>query len=228
MGHVLGKGDVFMFDEKGKNVELAAALLSAEGAAVEHDRAFDMDAEKIKDHAAGMKEVLERVITLCGTPETPREYYICTKAYSELGDNCKAISCARAYLADSSGDLFNYTTADEDGIAVNGGEAKRAGIMMDLASALENTGDNEGAYHYYSEAYRLQPYDAMAAVKCADVIAKLNGRKEALDFLLEQKLGGYYEPVAYTDALGEKRKNDLFKQLIDAHILKFTSDKAQN
>lgn len=212
-----------MLSEEKENVGLAAALLSAAGVAVEHDECFDSKAEEIKNRSGGREELLQKIINLCGIPETPKQYYICTKAYSLLGNSFKVIKYARKYL-DSGDDLFDSTVTDEDGITVNRGESKRAGAMMDLALALENTGDPSGAYSYFSEAYRLQPYNAMAAIKCADVLVKLRGKKEALDFLLEQKHGGYYEPIMYIDALGRKRTNDLFKRLLDAHILKFSAD----
>lgn len=207
-----------------KDIEFAAALLSTAGISVEHNKSLDRKAEDMKNSLGGREELLRKVIGLCGLPETPKQYYICTKAYSLLGNSYKVIKYARAYLDDSGGDLFDNTFVDEDGITVNRGEAKRAGVMMDLASSLEKTGNLNDAYYYFSEVYRLQPYNAMAAIKCADVLVKLRSKKEALDFLLEQKIGGYYEPVMYTDALGRKRKNDLFKRLIDAHILKFSAD----
>ena len=212
-----------MFSQEGKDVELAAALLGTVGVAVEHNKSYDSKAEEMKAGFGGHEELLRKVISLCGNPETPKQNYICTKAYSLLGDSFNVIKYARKYLADSGEDLFDGTLVDEDGITVNRGEWKRAGVMMDLASALESTGASENAYRYFSEAYMLQPYNAMAAIKCADVLIKLRGKKEALDFLLEQKNGGYYEPIIYTDALGRRRKNDLFKRLIDAQILKFSA-----
>ena len=65
----------------------------------------------------------------------------------------------------------------------------------------------------------------MNAIKVADVLVKQHGREEALEYLKQQRQSQYYESVKYTDMLGHIRKNDLFKQLLDAHILKLQEKK---
>jgi hypothetical protein len=70
------------------------------------------------------------------------------------------------------------------------------------------------------EAYHLEPYNALYAVKAADVIAKSRSREEAVNFLHNQKSSAYYLPTKYIDPQGNHCRNDTFRQLIDSHMLK--------
>ena len=65
----------------------------------------------------------------------------------------------------------------------------------------------------------------MDAIKAADVVVKLHGKEEALMFLRQQKESAYYVPAKYIDVFGNSRRNDVFKQLLDAHILKLQENK---
>lgn len=210
--------------DKKSDIELAAALFYALGEPVEHDFLLEKKALQLKEQIKDRERLLLKIIELCGDPRTPRQYYLCAKAYSWLGKSyCgQVIHYANEYLNTDGWNSSPNNVKEENGIRINRADSRRGEIYMVLASALESAGNAEEAYSDYSEAYYLEPYNAMAVIKAADVLVKLRGRAEALEFLLQQKQSEYYKPVKYRDALGNIRCNDLFKQLLDAHILKLS------
>jgi hypothetical protein len=132
----------------------------------------------------------------------------------------QTIQYAGAYLHTAGWSELPNRTVTENGITINFAAAHRASVLIDLAKAQEGIGRLEASLFNFLEAYRLEPYSAMDAIKAADVIVKLHGKTEALQFLIQQKQSKYYSPTKYTDTLGNVRRNDIFKQLLDAHILK--------
>lgn len=211
-----------MQEENRTDVELAAALFSRLGAQIPHDYAREEEADEILRGNPDREKCLLKVAELCGDPVTPRQLYLVALAYSWLGRAyCRqAAHYADEYLHTSGWDALPSDVREEDGIVVNHSMAQRAAVLVDLANAQEAMGDGEKALFNFMEAYRLEPHNAMNAIRAADLLSKLRGQKEALDFLRQQKLSSYYEPVVYRDRFGETRRNDLFKQLLDAAILK--------
>ena len=57
-----------------------------------------------------------------------------------------------------------------------------ADLLRDLAQAEQALGKFDKAQAHFAEAYRLEPYNAMNAVKIADCIVRRSGRAEALRF----------------------------------------------
>lgn len=202
--------------------ELAAALLFLLGEPVPHDPKLESDAGKIVEEAGDREKLLLGIAALCGGPETPRKLYLREKAYSRLGKKyCReTVRCASEYLEGEGWSALSRGTEEQDGIEVDSGDARRAGVLLDLAAAQEEAGELEAAYSSYLEAYELAPHNAMVAVKASDVLSRLRGRGEALNFLLEQRRALYYEPVRYRDSLGRVHRNAVFRDLIEAHILK--------
>jgi hypothetical protein len=204
------------------NEDLAAALFSLLGETIPHRRSLEDEANRIKSEITDREKLLLKVIELCGNPQTPKQLYLTAKVYSWLGKKYydQTIQYAGEYLhTEGWNELPNHAKI-ENGIMINYAAAQRASVLIDLAKAQEGTGHFEAALFNFMEAYRLEPYSAMDAIKAADVIAKLHGREEALMFLRQQKLSHYYGPVKYTDTIGNVHRNDVFKQLLDAHILK--------
>jgi tetratricopeptide (TPR) repeat protein len=213
---------IFMEQPIPSNEELAAALLWALGENVPHDRALEAEANRQKAEKASREELLQKVILMCSNPITPMQLYLTAKAYSLLGSGfySQTIQFMREYLKSGGWDKLSGRSVMENGILINHLCMLRAADLTVLARAQENSGKLEDALESFSEAYHFEPYRAMHAVKVADLLVKLHGREEALLFLRHQKQSRYYSPIKYTDTLGEVRRNDEFRRLIDAHILK--------
>lgn len=211
-----------METEKKKDPELAAALFYLMGETVPHDPKLEKTAGEIFNHAGDRKKLLLTIVSLCGEPSTPQELYLCEKAYSWLGkDYCsQTIRCASGYLNGEEWDALSGRTEVVDGILIDYGDVRRAGVLMDLANAQEETGSAEAAYSNYLHAYSLEPYNAMAVIKAAEILSHSRGRQEALNFLLQQRNSLYYDPVKYKDSQGNVHRNEVFKELIEAHVLK--------
>lgn len=216
-----------MSDLKTEDPNLAAALFFVLGETVPHPRSLEAEANRLKKNIKDREKILLKVIELCGSPQMPKQLYLIAKAYSWLGQKYyeKTIQSAGSYLRTSGWNELPNRTKEEDGITVNCAAARRASVLIDLARAQEGLGRLEPALFNFMEAYRLEPYSAMDAIKAADVVAKLNGGEEALMFLRQQKESAYYAPIKYTDAQNNPCINDLFKQLLDAHILKLQENK---
>ena len=208
--------------ESNDQSDLAAALFHLLGAAVPYSDRDEEKARELYETLPTKEKRLQKVISLCGTPETPRQYYLLAKAYSWLGaDHRKeAIRWASAYLDSDGWDALPDRIVSEDGILVSQAAMHRAELYDILAQAQDEEGRHEAALANFSEAYRLEPYNALNAIKMADVIAQHRSRQEALNFLIQQKSSRYYRPIHYQDAQGGRFTNDTFQRLLDAHILK--------
>ncbi|WP_411677698.1 hypothetical protein [Caproicibacter sp.] len=211
------------------NPELAAALFYLLGESVPHDPKLEKEAGRIWDSTNDRQRLLLKIIELCGEPVEPRELYLCEKAFSWLGESYsrQTIQYANRYLESKGWDALFGRAEMVEGIQVDYGESRRAGVLIDLAKALEETGRLEEAYSKYLDAYDLAPYNAMIAVKAAEVLASSRGRKEALNFLLQQRNSLYYEPVKYKDSAGNVHRNNIFQELIESQIIKMQGKGAE-
>ena len=211
-----------MENEKKNDPELAAALFFLLGEPVPHDPKLEKAAGEIQKNTDDRQKLLLRVIELCGEPTAPQTLYLCEKAYSWLGKTYsrETIRLAKAYLEGEEWDALSSKIEMVDGIEIDHRDEHRAGVLIDLARAQEGVGALEEAYSNYLQAYDLEPYNAMVVVKAAEVLSRLRGREEALNFLLQQRSSLYYEPVKYRDSLGRVRRNEVFRELVEAHILK--------
>lgn len=215
-----------MRNENEKDPDLAAALFAQLGAQVPHDVSREGEAEELIQRDGELEKSLLRIAKLCKEPSSPRELYLTALAYSWLGKNycAKAARYAEEYLHTPGWEELPSEIREEDGIVVNYAASQRAAVIVNLANALEGLGYGEKALLQFMEAYRLEPYNAMNAVRAADLLHRLRGKKEAFDYLCRQKLNPYYEPAVYTDRFGETRRNDRFQSLLDAAILKINGD----
>lgn len=202
--------------------DLAAALFCTMGASVPHSKDLEVEAQKLALSLSGREERLLKVIALCGVPCTPKQMYLVATAYSWLGSkyNKEIIHFASKYLDTDGWNELPQGTKTENGITVNRSATCRASVLISLAQAQEDQGEYEAALVNYMEAYRLEPYNAMNAVKAAELISKYRSKREALYFLHNQQSSDYYLPVKYTDTQGNRCRNDTFQQLILSHILK--------
>lgn len=206
-----------------KNVDLAAALLYVEGVAVPHLAELEEPARILAQQLKDREKILKHVIALCGDPQTPREIYLVEKAYAWLGVQYsdEIIHWANEYLSGPPWQQLSKKVVRENGITIRQDCVVRASVLLDLAMALQAQGNLEAAISHYMAAYRLEPYNALLAVKVADAIEKKSGREEALRFLRSQRGSIYFTPVKYKDASGTVQYNDTFKQLLNAQILKW-------
>lgn len=205
------------------NDDLAAALFYLLGESVPHKRAMEEQAKQLQQTIGDDREsLLLKVIELCGEPTTPKQLYLVVKAYSWLGKKYyeQIVRYAGQYLKTVGWSELPQNVRVENGIKMNCKALHRASILMDLARAQEGLGHLDSALTNFMEAYRITPYSAMNAIKVADVLVKLNGKEEALFFLNQQKKSKYYDRVKYVDLQGRRQRNELFRQLLDAHILK--------
>jgi len=217
-----------MPSEYGDNSDLAAALFYTLGAAIPHNHLLEDEAKRLSSTILNNEKRLLKVIELCGAPKTPRQLYIIAKAYSWLGANYRkeTIRFSSQYLDSDGWSDLPHNVVTENGIVINQASACRANVFVDLAQAQEGESNCEAALMNYMEAYRLEPYNPMNAVKAADVIAKSRSREEAVNFLHNQKSSSYYLPIKYLDLQGSRCRNDTFQQLIDSHMLKLEKDKS--
>lgn len=215
-----------MVQGKKDDPDLAAAILFLLGEPVPHDPKLESPAGERIASARNREELLLQVVALCGNPDTPRKLYLCERACGRLGKKYRGetIRFASAYLKGQEWEELPRRTEVLDGIPVNERDALRAGVLLDLAAAQEEAGEDEAAYSSYLSAGELVPHNAMVVVKAADVLARARGRKEALNFLLGQRGALYYEPVRYRDSLGAVRRNCVFRDLLEAQIRKLREE----
>ncbi|QAT49823.1 hypothetical protein EQM14_08545 [Caproiciproducens sp. NJN-50] len=218
-----------MQNDNNKNPELAAALLYLLGEPVPHDPKLEKEAGQIQNVAGGHEELFLRIIELCGKPAGPMELYLCEKAYSWLGKNyCRqTIQFAERYLESDGWEDLSGRMEMVEGIQVDYGESRRAGVLIDLAKAQEEIGELRESYSNYLRAYELVPYNAMAVIKAAEVLLRFRGRTETLNFLLQQRGSPYYDPIKYRDPTGKIQWNGIFKELLESYILKLQKRKTE-
>lgn len=204
------------------NPELAAALFYLLGEPVPHDPKLEKEAGQIWDSTDDREQLLLKIVELCGKPVEPMELYLCEKAYSWLGRNyCRqTIQLAELYLEGGGWDALSGRTEMVEGIRVDHGDSRRAGVLLDLAKAQEEIGKLRESYSNYLQAYELVPYNAMVVIKAAEVLLRFRGRTEAINFLLQQRSSPYYEPIKYRDPAGKIQHNEIFKELLESYILK--------
>lgn len=204
------------------NFQLAAALFSRAAEPVPHDSHLDEEAQRLEHEIGDRETILSRILQLCGKPALPEQYFLCTGIYSRLGKEFAAdvIRCGEAYLGSKGWSQLDEITREEDGIRVDAAKSSRASLYTDLAAAYETTGQLEKAYSCARRAYLLEPYREEYAGKAADLLFRLRGKKEAMDFLLEQRNSFYYRPIRYRDVFGNGKVNDRFRRQLDDEIHK--------
>lgn len=206
------------------NPDLAAALFRLMGANVPVEYSCEAQARHWYDSLSTDQQRLQKVLMLCGTPQTPQQLYLAARAASWLGGmDEQTAQYAQAYLESPGWSALPSGSITEQGIVVDRRIKQRAELYAILAQAQENLGKHEIALANYQEAYRLEPYQAMYALKAADILWKHRSRKEAMNYLRHQKSSPYYRHTVFTDERGNREHNDTFRHLIDSHLLKLES-----
>lgn len=205
--------------------ELAAALFYVLGAQVPHQKELEPKARDMMQ-SLGRRKSLEKITELCKDRDDSASLYLLTKASAWLGRGYreKTIQAAQAYLRGPQWREMSGRVTLEAGIVRDPSATVRADLLRDLAQAEQALGKFDKAQAHFAEAYRLEPYNAMNAVKIADCIVRRSGRAEALRFLREQRKSTCFEPVKYQDIHGNIHINSDFKDLLNAQILKFQGE----
>ena len=201
--------------------ELAAALFSLLGEPVPHDPSANAEAVTLRERLQDEDCVLQKALELCGTPQTPAQFYLCTKLCSWLGRECGelTIQYARDYLASSGWEAVEGGAVENRGVTVDRSASVRAGILADLARAYAGEQKYEKACASYLRAYETEPSNVNYAIEVSNALV-LSGRlKEALDFLNHQKQSPYYREVKYRDQNGKIRYNSDFRDLLERQIV---------
>ena len=209
--------------------EVAAALFYVLGAQVPHQKELESKARDMVQ-SLGRRKALEKTTELCRGRDDPAALYLLAKAGAWLGRGYreKTIQAAQAYLKGPKWQELPSRVTLEGGIARDPSVTVRADLLRDLAQAEQALGKLDKAQEHFAEAYRLEPYNAMNAVKIADCILRRSGRAEALRFLREQRKSSYFEPVKYQDISGAVHTNSAFKDLLNAQILKLQGEETGN
>ncbi len=205
-----------------RDAELAAALFFLLGEPVPHDPRREAEAAGLRRRAGSGADALRTVLELCGEPHTPQEYYLCEKACSWLGGEYRPrlIRYAEAYLASPGWDALPSGETVEKGLRIDRADRVRAGVLSELAGALSSERRYGEAESRYMQALGLEPYRAEAAVAASAMLVRLGRAGEARDLLERQKKNFYYRPVAYKDALGQKKVSEDFRRAVDTALMK--------
>lgn len=200
--------------------ELAAALLALLGEPVPHSENAVAPAEELLRRRSDARRAVLDAVRVCGTPKTPREFYLCTKLYGRLGRqyDAKTAESAAAYLASPGWEELPRGKEEVRGVSVDLSVRNRAGIFADLGTARAGLGDDAGACSAYGKAYALEPFRVGYAVQLADALARSGRVGEALEFLTEQKKSPYYPAARYRGVTGEIRRDSSFRDMLDARI----------
>ncbi len=211
-----------MSENRQNRPDLAAALFCTLGASMPHPYESEKEAQELAAKLPEKGKRLLKIIELCAPYDTPEKLYITAKAYSWLGTQYrkKTIEYSTKYLETEGWKELPHSALEEDGIMVSQASRVRASVYADLAQAQQEEKNYSAALNHFLEAYRLEPYNAMYAIKAADILVETHGKQEAVDFLNRQKLSRYYTPVKYLDLRGARKTNDTFQRVLDAHILK--------
>lgn len=205
-----------------RDPNLAAAIFVTLGGNLPNRFEREEEARRIAEEIPDREKRLKYIIALCADPDSPQSLYLTAKAYSWLGDAYRKeiIRYCTAYLQGEPWKGLPHGTVVEDGITVYRPARSRASVLIDLAQAQDADGQASAALSSFLEAYRLEPYNPMPAIKAAGILERLHGRTEAIQFLRQQKSSVFYQPVKYTDTQGNRTQNDSFRQLLDAYLLK--------
>lgn len=202
------------------DIGLAAALFFLLGEQIPHDPEREAMAAVLKEQFSDTKQALLKVAELCGEPQTPQQFYLCTKVYSWLGRqyDSMTVKYANAYLSSSGWDALPSGIKTESGIQVDLSAKNRAGILIDLGGAYSGLGSYEKACSAYRKAYELEPYCIMYAIEAVNALIRLGRKNEALNFLLLQKRSVSYKPNKYRDETGSMQYDSSFRDSLNQQI----------
>ena len=149
--------------------DLAAALFVTLGGNLPNRFDREEEAQSLAQKLPNREQRLKYIIELCARPDSPQTRYLTAKAYSWLGDAYRReiIRFCTEYLEGEPWSALPRGTVVEDGITIYRPARERASVLMDLAQAQDADGRHSAALASFLEAYRLEPYNPMPAIKAA-------------------------------------------------------------
>ncbi len=185
---------------------------------------LDKDVEYLLSQCKTRQEILDKIIELCGEPNTPKQRYLLAKAHawSKVSHRKLAIKYLELYLNNdlyennykehhhSLGDKY-FSIEEEKNIHI-------AEICNYLGKAYEGEYEFDKALMYYKKELELTPFWPAAYCHVGGILIKQNKLIEAMDFYLRAKKSPYYKPVKYKDFFGKTQTDSTFKKVIDDHL----------
>jgi len=180
--------------------------------------------EKVIKQCPTRQSILEKVIELCGEPETARQRYICAAAYlrgkADYREN--AIQSLEMYLANPSYERAYISARHTWGNKEFSQEEER---KIHLAEMYSHLGKLYEAIHSYNQAIAsynkelgLTPFYPAPYCRISAVNIRKNQMSPAMNILLNAKKTRYYKPITYKTKSGETVTEDTFRKVIDNHI----------
>jgi len=216
--------------EKKRNadIDLAEALLAAKVPSVQPASTgskMDKQIVKILKKCPTRQSVLDKVIELCGVPETSRQRYISAVAHtrSRADNKEKAIESLELYLANPPcEEAYRNARHFRGSKAFFPEEEKKqhlAEMYSYLGKAYEVGHSFRQALASYSKELELTPFDPASYCRISSIHVKRNQLTSAMNVLANAKKTSYYKPIKYKTQSGETVTEDTFKKMIDTHIL---------
>jgi tetratricopeptide (TPR) repeat protein len=171
------------------------------------------------------QSVLDKVIELCGMPETPRQKYLRAIAYTLSKDDNreKAVQALELYL---SGEPFEgayrnvHHYRGNKAFTLEEEKKTHLGEMYScLGKVYETQQSFKPAIFNYTKALELTPFDPRSYCRISAVQTKKNQTTAALNILKNAQKSPYYKPVKCKSESGDTIIDDSFKKVIDNHIL---------
>ena len=209
--------------KKTANIDLAESLLAA-GSLPAGEKTNNKKIDKILKQCTTRQSVLDKVIELCGEPETPRQRYIiaaaCMRSKSENREN--AIKAIELYLANLPyEEIFKNEHRFWGSKAFSPEEEKKihlADMYAHLGKEYESIYSFNKALSCYKKESDLTPFYPAPYCRTSSVHVKKNQLTEAMNVLLSAKKTRYYKPITYKTPAGDIVTEDTFKTMIDSHI----------
>ncbi len=182
------------------------------------------DAEKALKEFPSRQAKIDRILELCGEPETPRQRYIRAMAISfeKSDDRNRAISAFVKYLAGEPYEgawlharhtLGNRPFSPEEEKNIHLAE-----MYAHLGALYSARGDYKQAFACAQKEMELVPFYPGPYCRASDLCVKKNQLPEAMNILVHAKKTDFYRPLKYRDGAGETVTEDTFRRVIDRHI----------
>ncbi len=166
---------------------------------------------------------IDRIIELCGEPQTPRQRYIRAMAISleKSDDRTRAIGAFVKYLAGEAYEGAWLHAKHTLGNKIFSPEEEKkihlAEMYAHLGALYSSRGDFKQAFACALKEMDLTPFYPGPYCRASDLCVKKNQLPEAMNILVHAKKTDFYRPIKYRDGAGETVIEDTFRRVIDRH-----------
>lgn len=187
--------------------------------------AMNREIEKIMKQCPTRHLVLEKVIELCGEPETARQRYICAIAYvrGKADYREKAIHYLEMYLANPPYEKaylsIHHKWGNKEFSADEEKQIHLAEMYSHLGKAYESIHAYNQAIVSYNKELEMTPFYPSPYCRISAMNIRKNQLASAMNILLNAKKTRYYKPLKYITQSGDTVTEDTFRKVIDKHIL---------